>query len=139
MKPWITRGWLGTRRNPQTGFEPLRLARAVPGADPPHREASDPHAVEERKRKKPSTPEGVPVWSHDGIVCVCDFLKESVRLTFPKGASLGDPRGLFNARLESRSVRAIDIHRGESINEGALGEWIRAAVALNSSRSKAAR
>jgi hypothetical protein len=97
---------------------------------------TDGEALEERKWKMPSKPAGVPVWSHGGILCVCDFLKASVRLTFPKGASLRDPMGRFNARLDSRTVRAIDIHQGETIDEDALKEWVRGAVALNASRSK---
>src|SRR5579862_3590508 len=67
-----------------------------------------PAAVEEVKWKKPSRPEGVPVWSHGKIVCVGDVLKSAVRLTFPKGAWLNDPKKLFNARLDSNTVRAID-------------------------------
>jgi len=97
---------------------------------------ADPEAVEERKWKKPSRPAGVPVWSHDGILCVCDFLKASVRLTFPKGASLKDPGHRFNARLDSRTVRAIDIHEGEAVDDGALKEWVRGAIVLNSKRPK---
>ena len=93
--------------------------------------AADPDVVEERKWKMPSKPKGVPVWSHDGIVCLGESLKHRVRLTFPKGAFLKDPKGLFNTRLDSRSVRAIDVPEGGSINEAALRELIRAAVALN--------
>src|SRR5579871_3976008 len=68
---------------------------------------ADPDVVEEVKWRKPSRPEGVPVWSHGGIVCVADTLKNAVRLTFPKGARIIDGKGLFNARLDSKSVRAI--------------------------------
>lgn len=93
--------------------------------------AADPSVVEERKWRMPSKPEGVPVWSHDGIVCIGESLKNRVRLTFPKGASLKDPKRLFNTRLDSRTVRAIDFPEGSSINEGALKELIRAAVTLN--------
>lgn len=82
--------------------------------------AADPSIVEEVKWKKPSRPEGVPVWSHDGIVCVGEMLKSAVRLTFPKGAQIKDPRRLFNTRLDSKTVRAIDIHEDEPINEAAL-------------------
>jgi hypothetical protein len=67
---------------------------------------ADPHVTE----KKPSRPTGVPVWSHDGIICMGEALKAAVRLTFPKGALIKDPHGLFNARLDSRTVRAIDVH-----------------------------
>src|SRR5262245_27758071 len=69
---------------------------------------ADPAVIEEVKWKKPSRPEGVPVWSHEGTICVADILKSSVRLTFPKGAQLKDPQQLFNARLDSNTVRAID-------------------------------
>ncbi len=93
---------------------------------------ADPDVVEEVKWKKPSRPEGVPVWSHDGIVCVGEMLKNAVRLTFPKGAQLQDTRKLFNARLDSKSVRAIDVHEGNSVNEAALRTLIRRAVGANS-------
>src|SRR3954468_21538620 len=76
---------------------------------------ADPALVEEVKWKKPSRPEGVPVWSHDGIVCIGEALKNAVRLTFPKGAQLKDPKGLFNTRLDSKMVRAIDFHERDAI------------------------
>jgi hypothetical protein len=82
--------------------------------------SADPGVIEEVKWKKPSRPEGVPVWSHDGIVCIGEILKNAVRLTFPKGAMLKDPKGLFNARLDSKSVRAIDFHEGDAVNASAL-------------------
>ena len=81
---------------------------------------ADPALVEEVKWKKPSRPEGVPVWSHHGILCFCDTLKNAVRLTFPKGAQMKDPHKLFNTRLDSKTVRAIDFHEGDPINEAAL-------------------
>src|SRR5690349_15609112 len=71
---------------------------------------ADPAVVEEVKWKRPSKPEGVPVWSHDGILCMGETLKNAVRLTFPKGAHVKDPKKLFNTRLNSNSVRAIDFH-----------------------------
>jgi hypothetical protein len=95
---------------------------------------ADPGAVEEVKWKKPSRPEGVPVWSHDGIVCIGEALKNAVRLTFPKGALIKDPKRLFNARLDSTSVRAIDFHAGDSLNVAALKALILDAVRLNASR-----
>jgi hypothetical protein len=95
---------------------------------------ADAAVVEEVKWKKPSRPEGVPVWSRDGIVCVADTLKNAVRLTFPKGAKLSDPKRLFNTRLESKSVRAIDFREGEAIDEVALVALIAEAATLNSSR-----
>ncbi len=93
--------------------------------------AADPDVVEERKWRMPSKPEGVPVWSHDGIVCIGEPLKNRVRLTFPKGVFLKDPKKLFNTRLQSNIVRAIDVPEGGTVNEGALQQLVRAAVALN--------
>ena len=90
-----------------------------------------PAVVEEVKWKKPSRPEGVPVWSLDGIVCIGEMLKNAVRLTFPKGAKLKDPKQLFNARMDSNSVRAIDFREGEKLPEAALRALIREAVGLN--------
>ncbi len=95
---------------------------------------ADPDVVEEVKWKKPSKPEGVPVWSHDGIICIGDTLKNAVRLTFPKGAQMKDPKMLFNTRLESNTVRAIDFHEGETIDEAALKVLILDAVGLNTSK-----
>jgi hypothetical protein len=92
---------------------------------------ADPAMVEEVKWKKPSRPSGVPVWSHDGIICVADTLKNAVRLTFPKGAQVKDPKKLFNARLDSKSVRAIDFHEGQAVDEAALTALILDAVRLN--------
>lgn len=92
---------------------------------------ADPAVVEEVKWKKPSRPSGVPVWSHDGIICVADTLKNAVRLTFPKGAQIKDPQKLFNTRLQSKTVRAIDFYEGESVNEPALTALILEAVELN--------
>ena len=94
---------------------------------------ADPAVVEEVKWKKPSRPEGAPVWSHDGIICVADLLKKAVRLTFPKGARIEDPGGLFNTRLDSKTVRAIDFFEDGTIDESALAALIGKAVALNSS------
>jgi hypothetical protein len=92
---------------------------------------ADPAVVEEVKWKKPSRPEGVPVWSHDGIICVADTLKNAVRLTFPKGAQIKDPKKLFNTRLDSKTVRAIDFHESETVDEAALKALILEAVGLN--------
>ena len=96
---------------------------------------ADPVVVEEVKWKKPSRPEGVPVWAHDGIICVADTLKNAVRLTFPKGAQLADPKQLFNARLDSNTVRAIDFRRGEPVDAAALKALILEAVGLNKSKA----
>ncbi len=92
---------------------------------------ADPAVVEEVKWKKPSRPSGVPVWSHDGIICVADTLKNAVRLTFPKGAQMRDPKKLFNTRLESNTVRAIDFYEGDAVDETALKALILEAVRLN--------
>jgi len=97
---------------------------------------ADPAVVEEVKWKKPSKPSGVPVWVHDGNICIGDTLKNAVRLTFPKGAHMKDPKKLFNTRLNSNTVRAIDFHEGDEIDEAALKELIRAAVDLNISGGK---
>ena len=96
---------------------------------------TDPEIVEERKWAKAKSP-GVPVWSHNGIVCTGETYKNAVKLTFAKGASLDDPSGLFNSSLEGNVRRAIDFHEGDKINEKALKALIRAAVALNTSAAK---
>ena len=96
----------------------------------------DPTVVEEVKWKKPSKPEGVPVWSHDGIVCVADTLKSAVRLTFPKGAKVKDPKQLFNTRLDSNTVRAIDFFDGATVDEDALKALILDAVGLNTAKER---
>ena len=93
--------------------------------------AADPAIDEDVKWKKPSKPEGVPVWSCNGIVCIGEMLKNAVRLTFPKGAHVKDPQKLFNTRLDSKSVRAIDFREGGQLPEAALTALVRAAVALN--------
>ena len=92
--------------------------------------AADPEIVEEWKWVKPTHP-GTPVWSHGGIVCTGETYKNVVKMTFAKGAALPDPSGLFNSSLDGNVRRAIDIHEGEKINEAALKDLIRAAVALN--------
>ena len=89
---------------------------------------ADPEIVEEWKWR------GVPIWSHAGIVCTGEAYKSAVKMTFAKGAALPDPSGLFNSSLEGNVRRAIDIHEGEKINEVALKDLIRAAVALNLER-----
>lgn len=92
--------------------------------------AADPEIVEEWKWAKATSP-GTPVFSHAGIVCTGETYKNAVKLTFAKGASLKDPSRLFNSSLEGNVRRAIDIHEGNTINESALKDLIRAAVALN--------
>jgi hypothetical protein len=95
---------------------------------------ADPDVVEEVKWKKPSRPEGIPVWSHDGMLCFADTLKSAVRLTFPKGAQMKNPNQLFNTRLDSKAVRAIDFREGDAIAEAGLKALILEAVGLNKSR-----
>lgn len=97
---------------------------------------ADPDLVEEVKWKKPSKPEGVPVWSHEGILCVADTLKNAVRLTFPKGAKILDPNKLFNTRLDSKSVRAVDFFENDAIDEEALKAIIQEAVKINIQKTK---
>ena len=91
---------------------------------------ADPEVVEEWKWR------GVPVWSHNGLICTGEAYKNVVKMTFAKGAALDDPSGLFNSSLEGNTRRAIDIHEGEKINERALKTLVRAAVALNESKAK---
>ena len=91
---------------------------------------ADPDVVEEWKWR------GVPVWSHDGLICTGETYKSIVKMTFAKGASLKDPSSLFNSSLEGNTRRAIDFHEGDKINEEALKTLVRAAVTLNRSKSK---
>jgi hypothetical protein len=91
---------------------------------------ADPEVVEEWKWR------GVPVWSHDGIICTGETYKSIVKLTFAKGASLKDPAGLFNSSLEGNTRRAIDIHEGDDLDEAAFKTLIRAAAALNRSSAR---
>lgn len=105
------------------GMKLADLRRIVLGAVP---------AIEEDvKWRKPSRPEGVPVWGFHGNVCIGEMLKNAVRLTFPKGAHLEDPAKLFNARLDSKSVRAIDFREGEDLPESELKALLVEAVVLN--------
>ena len=94
---------------------------------------ADADVVEEVKWRKPSNPNGVPVWSHDGTICTGETYKKKVKLTFAKGASLEDPAGLFNASLDAKVSRAIDIHEGDEIDEQAFTSLVRDAAALNAS------
>ena len=89
---------------------------------------ADPEVIEDWKWR------GVPVWSHDGIICTGETYKSIVKLTFAKGASLKDPKGLFNSSLEGNVRRAIDIHEGDKLDANALKALVKAAVALNTSR-----
>jgi hypothetical protein len=96
-----------------------------------------PEMTEERKWKKPSNPAGVPVFSHNGIVCTGETYKNTVKLTFAKGASVPDPTGLFNSSLDGNTRRAIDIHEGDQVNAVEFKTLVSAAVALNAKRAKA--
>jgi hypothetical protein len=101
---------------------------------------ADPDVVEEVKWRKPSNNMlGVPVWSHEGIICTGETYKNYVKLTFAKGASLPDPNGLFNSSLEGNTRRAIDIHEGDKLNDKAFKTLIRAAVTLNTADQPGAR
>ena len=91
---------------------------------------ADPDVVEEWKWR------GVPVWSHDGLICTGETYKNVVKMTFAKGAAVKDPSGLFNSSLDGNTRRAIDIHEGEQINEKALKTLVRAAVTLNQSKAR---
>lgn len=92
---------------------------------------ADTTLIEEVKWRRPSNPDGAPVWSRDGMICIGNVLKNAVRLTFPKGAQIKDPKKLFNARLDSRTVRAIDVHEGETVDEAALRAIVLDAIRLN--------
>ena len=96
---------------------------------------ADPEVVEEWKWAKATSP-GVPVWSHDGLICTGETYKDKVKMTFARGAALEDPSGLFNASLEGNTRRAIDFHEGEEIDEKGLKALVLAAMDLNRSKSK---
>ncbi|MFH8253258.1 DUF1801 domain-containing protein [Microbacterium sp. B2969] len=93
--------------------------------------SADAEIVEEIKWRKPSKPEGVATWVCRGNLCMADLLKSAVRLTFPKGAQLDDPAGLFNSRLDSRTVRAIDFFENAPVDDVSLRALIAQAVAAN--------
>ena len=98
--------------------------------------AADPKVVETVKWRKPSTPEGVPVWEHGGILCTGETYKSYVKLTFAQGAKVEDPAGLFNASLEGNTRRAIDLREGDTIDEAAFKALIESAVAVNLAKAK---
>lgn len=98
-------------------------------------QAAEPEVVEEWKWQKATSP-GTPVWSHDGGICTGEVYKEAVKLTFFQGAALPDPAGLFNASLEGKTRRAIDLREGEAIDEAAFENLIRAAIAFNALKKK---
>jgi hypothetical protein len=94
---------------------------------------ADPDVVEEWKWR------GVPTWEHDGIICTGETYKSVVKMTFAKGASLDDPKGLFNSSLDGNTRRAIDFHEGDTVNASALKALVRAAVDLNRSKARTRR
>lgn len=96
--------------------------------------SADPGIAETVKWQKPSNPAGVPVWEHAGIVCTGETYKDKVKLTFERGASLDDPKRLFNASLDGNRRRAIDVFEGDEIDAAALKALVRAAVTLNSAK-----
>jgi hypothetical protein len=95
-----------------------------------------PDVVEEVKWRRPANPAGVPVWSHEGIICTGQAFKDHVRVTFARGASLKDPKGLFNSGLEGNALRAIVLHEGDEFDAEGLKSLVRAAAALNGSSSR---
>jgi hypothetical protein len=97
---------------------------------------ADPGVIEEVKWRKPSRPMGVPVWSHDGIVCIGEPLKNAVRLTFPNGAQLKDPNRLFNTRLDSKTVRAIDFYEDATVDQTSLKRLVREAIGVNAAKAR---
>ena len=92
---------------------------------------ADPEAVEEAKWRKASNPDGVPTWSHDGVLCTGERYKDKVKVTFARGASLDDPSGLFNASLDAGTRRAIDLREGDALDDDAFVALVRAAVQRN--------
>ena len=97
---------------------------------------ADPKAAETVKWRKPSNPMGVPVWEHDGIICTGETYKDKVKLTFANGASLNDPKRLFNSSLDGNTRRAIDLREGEAVDAAAFKALIRDAVAFNQARPR---
>ena len=97
---------------------------------------ADPKVVETVKWRKPSNPMGVPVWEHDGIICTGETYKDKVKLTFANGASLKDPKRLFNSSLDGNTRRAIDFREGEAVDAAAFKALIRDAVAFNQARPR---
>jgi len=95
---------------------------------------AEPETVEEAKWRKASNPDGVPTFSHDGLICTVETYKDKVKLTFAQGASLEDPAGLFNASLDAGTRRAIDLHEGEALDEDAFVALVQEAVAHNRAR-----
>lgn len=97
---------------------------------------ADPAVVEEVKWKMKSRPEGLPVWSHDGILCIAETFKNDIKLVFFKGTKIKDPKKLFNARLNSATDRAIEFHEGDAVDEVGIKDLILEAVEVNESKAK---
>ena len=100
---------------------------------------ADPEVVEERKWVKPSNPDGVPTWSHDGIICTGEIYATKVKLTFMQGAFLPDPKRLFNASLDAGTRRAIDIEEGDKLDASAFKALVQAAIELNMGKAASKR
>lgn len=100
---------------------------------------ADPEIVEEVKWKRPSNPLGVPVFEHAGIVCTANILKKSVRLNFPAGYALPDPKGILSAVTEGNKTRIIDLREGDTVDESALSDILRASVERNLAKARRAR
>ena len=100
---------------------------------------ADPEITEEVKWRRPSNPMGAPVFEHNGIVCVANILKERVRLSFPAGLSLPDPQKILSAVSEGNKTRIIDLYEGDTVDESALKDLIRAGVERNLAKAKPAR
>ena len=97
---------------------------------------ADPAIIEEVKWRKPSNPDGVPVWSLGGMICTGETYRDKVKLTFANGASLDDPKKLFNSSLDGGTRRAIDFHEGDKVDEAALTALVREAAAFNATKAK---
>lgn len=97
---------------------------------------ADPNIIEEVKWRKPSNPDGVPVWSLEGMICTGETYRDKVKLTFANGASIDDPKKLFNASLDGGTRRAIDFHEGDRVDEAALRDLVGKAIAFNAIKPK---
>lgn len=98
--------------------------------------AADSKVVEEIKWKMPSKPEGLPVWTYNGILCRTETFKDNMKLVFSKGATMKDPKKLFNARLNSQAERAIEFHEGDAIDEAGIKALVHEAIELNAAKTK---
>lgn len=96
---------------------------------------ADPGVIEEIKWKTATRPEGLPVWARDGMLCFAEIWKDNVKLIFSKGTLMADPRNLFNARLNSSAIRAIEFREGDTVNEAALRELVLEAIGINMSKT----